>query len=91
MDLLKEAKENKVILCLEKIKASKQKMSIKFNDFVDLLPSNFLDLASEAQLEEIDFLYNFLAQPDNKFTMQLQEDIYVQPLGDISRAEEGSK
>ncbi len=66
-------------------------MSIKFNDFVDLLPSNFLDLTPEAQLEEVDYLYNFLAQPDDKSQMQLQEDIYVQPLGEFSRAEEKSK
>ena len=34
----KQAKENKAIQCLEKIKASKQKMSVRFTDFVDLLP-----------------------------------------------------
>ncbi len=66
-------------------------MSIKFNDFVDLLSSNFLDLTPEAQLEEVDYLYNFLAQPDDKSQMQLQDDIYVQPLGEFSRAEEESK
>jgi hypothetical protein len=88
INFLKEAKENKVILCLEKIKASKQKMSIKFTDFVDLLSSNFLDLTPEAQLEEVDYLYNFLTQPDDESLMKIQEDIYDQPLGDFSRAEE---
>ena len=66
-------------------------MSIKFNDFVDLLSSNFLDLTPEAQLEEVDYLYNFLTQPEDKSLMQLQEDIYDQPLGDFSRVEEESK
>ncbi len=66
-------------------------MSIKFNDFVDLLPSNFLDLTSQAQLEENDYLYNFLAQPDDKLQIKLQEVIYDQPLGDFSRDQEESK
>ncbi len=63
-------------------------MSIKFTDFVDLLSSNFLDLTPEAQLEEVDYLYNFLTQLDDKSLMKIQEDIYDQPLGDFSRAEE---
>ena len=66
-------------------------MSIKFTDFVDLLPSTFMDLAPEAQLDEVDYLYNLLTQPDDKSLMQLQEYIYDQPLGDFSRAEEESK
>jgi hypothetical protein len=50
-----------------------------------------LDLTPEAQLEEVDYLYNFLTQPEDKSLMQLQEDIYDQPLGDFSRVEEESK
>ena len=72
---LKEAKENQVILCLQKIKASKKNMSIKFTDFVDLLPLTFMELTPEAQLDEVDYLYNFLTQPDDKPQMQLEEDI----------------
>ena len=53
-------------------------MSIKFTDFVDLLPSTFMDLAPEAQLDEVDYLYNFLTQPDDKPQMQLEEDIELQ-------------
>ncbi len=74
----KEAKENQVILCLQKIKASKEKMSIKFTDFVDLLPSKFVELTPEAQLDEVDYLYNFLIQPDDRPQMQLQEDFELQ-------------
>jgi hypothetical protein len=46
-----------------------------------------LDLTPEAQLEEVDYLYNFLTQPDDKSLMKLREDIYNQPLGDFSLAE----
>jgi hypothetical protein len=72
---LKEAKENQVILCLQKIKAGKEKMSIRFTDFVDLLPSTFMELTPEAQLDEVDYLYSFLIQPDDWPQMLLQEDI----------------
>lgn len=50
-------------------------MTIRFTDFVDLLPSKFMELTPEAQLDEVDYLYNFLIQPDDRPQMQLQEDI----------------
>ncbi len=59
-------------------------MSVKLKDFVDLLPSNFLDLTPEAQLDEVDYLYNFLIQTDDQPVMQIQED--TKPLGDFFMA-----
>ncbi len=74
---------------LKKIKASKQKMSVRFTDFGDLLPSNFLDLTPEAQLYEVNYLYNFLIQTDDQLLMQIKED--TKPFGDFFMAEEESK
>jgi hypothetical protein len=41
-------------------------MTVRFTDFVDLLPQNFPDLTFEAQVKEVEFLYNFLAETDQK-------------------------
>jgi hypothetical protein len=41
-------------------------MTVRFTDFVDLLPKNFSDLTFEAQVKEVEFLHNFLAETDKK-------------------------